>query len=265
MTLARWIPPPLLPLARRAYQTAQWLPQWPSAAWHPWRVVSKRRLARWRDVHRGQRCFVLGNGPSLRHTDIGKLRGKITFGMNRVYLAFPTWGFHTTYLVSVNDLVIEQCADDFRQLAMPKFFTWRARRWLPLDEHTTFLFTTYMAPRFATDARGRLWEGATVTYVTLQLAYHMGCQEVILLGVDHNFATKGQANQTVVSDGADPNHFHPDYFGRGFRWQLPDLETSEIAYRMAREAYARAGRRIVDATIGGKLTVFPKVDFESLF
>ena len=254
-----------LSLLRRAYQTAQWLPQWPSAAFHPWRRESKRRLAALRDVHRGQRCFVIGNGPSLRRTDVAKLRDEITFGMNRVYLAFPEWGFRTTYLVSVNDLVIEQCAADFRELAMPKFFTWRARRWLPLDEHTAFLFTTYMAPKFATDARGRLWEGATVTYVSLQLAFHMGCEEVILIGVDHSFATQGEANKTVVSEGDDPNHFHPGYFGKGFRWQLPDLETSEMAYRMAREAYAKAGRRVLDATVGGKLTVFPKVDYESLF
>jgi hypothetical protein len=93
----------------------------------------------------------------------------------------------------------------------------------------------------------------------------MGCEEVILIGVDHNFATRGEPNKTVVSAGEDPNHFHPGYFGKGFRWQLPDLETSEMAYRMAREAYERAGRRVVDATVGGKLTVFPKVDYESLF
>jgi hypothetical protein len=34
---------------------------------------------------------------------------------------------------------------------------------------------------------------------------------------------------------------------------------------MAREAYRKAGREIVDATVGGKLTVFPKVDYASLF
>jgi hypothetical protein len=34
---------------------------------------------------------------------------------------------------------------------------------------------------------------------------------------------------------------------------------------MAREAYAADGRRILDATVGGKLTIFPKVDYGSLF
>jgi len=85
------------------------------------------------------------------------------------------------------------------------------------------------------------------------------------VGVDHNFQTKGPANTTVTSSGDDPNHFSPNYFGKGFRWQLPDLEGSERAYHLARQTYEASGRRIVDATVGGKLTVFPKVEYTSLF
>ncbi len=88
---------------------------------------------------------------------------------------------------------------------------------------------------------------------------------MILIGVDHNFVTQGKPNATVISEGDDPNHFSPNYFGKGFRWQLPDLETSEMAYRMARQAYEKDGRSILDATVGGKLTVFPKVKYETLF
>ena len=93
----------------------------------------------------------------------------------------------------------------------------------------------------------------------------MGIEKAILIGVDHNFADKGEANKTIVSQGDDPNHFMPNYFGKGVKWQLPDLDTSEIGYALAREAYHRAGREVVDATVGGKLTIFPKVDYHSLF
>jgi hypothetical protein len=172
-------------------------------------------------------------------------------------------------LVSVNDLVIEQCVREMQLLAIPRFFSWRSRRFVaPASSGSrlpTFLYTTYESPTFARDARGRLWEGATVTYVALQLAFHMGFEQIVLVGVDHYFATQGQANKTIVSDGEDRNHFSPEYFGKGFRWQLPDLETSEIAYTMARDAFKQAGREVLDATVGGKLTVFPKVDYRSLF
>lgn len=235
-------------------------------------LVSRRfrddqeRLVSYRGRHAGERCFILGNGPSLRDTDLSKLESEATFGLNRIYLLFDEMGYQTTYFVAVNTLVIEQCAEDIRALAMPKFITWRGRRWLADDPDTVFLDTDYTPPpTFSEVATGRVFEGSTVTYVALQLAFHMGFEKVILVGVDHNFQTEGPPNVTVTSDGSDQDHFAADYFGEGFRWQLPDLEASERAYRMAREAYGAAGREVVDATIGGQLEIFPKVDYDSLF
>ena len=120
---------------------------------------------------------------------------------------FPELGFTTTYFLSVNNLVIEQSADDIRDLPIPKFLTWRAHSFLQPTDDTIFLFTTYTGQKFAIDARERLWEGATVTYVALQLAFYMGFNPVILIGVDHSFSTKGKPNTTVVSQGDDPDHF----------------------------------------------------------
>ncbi len=280
-TLKRFLPPPVWHAARDAYALARRVPELPGAYLHPWRRESIRQLAALKDKYRGERCFIIGNGPSLRRTDVAPLKDEFTFGMNRVYLAFEAWGFQTSFLVSVNDLVIEQSVNDFLALDMPRFFSWRSRRFFPprlpnphspvpspqspIPNPPIYLYTTYDAPAFARDARFRLWEGATVTYVCLQLAFHMGFDEAILIGVDHSFTSKGEANQTVVSDGDDPNHFDPRYFGKGFRWQLPDLDTSERAYWMARRAYERAGRRVLDATLGGKLQVFPKVPYASLW
>ncbi|NTV37220.1 MAG: DUF115 domain-containing protein [Anaerolineaceae bacterium] len=239
--------------------------QWPSATFHPWRRDSIRRLEALRDIHKGERCFVMGNGPSLKNTDLSKLKNEYTFGMNRIYLAFPEMGFPTSYLVTVNDLVVEQCAADFQNMNVPRFVSWRARKWLYPADDLYFLFTTYTGQKFGRDATRRLWEGATVTTVTMQLAYYMGFSKVILIGVDHNFTTQGKPNTTVVSQGDDPNHFSAGYFGKGFRWQLPDLDTSEVGYAIARQAFEEDGREVVDATIGGKLQIFPKVEYDSLF
>ncbi len=268
-TLKRITPSPIWGLARETYLGLRRMPQALEAATHPWRRDSIARLGEWKDRCRGQRAFIIGNGPSLNQTDLSKLKGEFTFGLNRIFLMFPNLGFSTSCLVSVNDLVIEQSLTEITALPVPTFLSWRSHRFFPQSggahPSSIFLYTTYESPTFARDARGRLWESATVTYVALQLAYHMGFEQVVLIGVDHNFASKGQANKTVVSQGDDPNHFSPRYFGKGFRWQLPDLDTSEIGYRMARDAYERDGRQVLDATVGGKLTVFPKIDYNSLF
>ena len=264
-TAKRIMPGPLWNAARSSYDALARLPEVPAAYLHPWRRESRKRLAALKDIHKGERAFIIGNGPSLRATDLKKLRNECTFGLNRIYLLFPELGFTTTYFLSMNDLVIQQCAAEILALPIPKFLTWRSHRFLTPTQDTQFLYTSYTGPKFARDITGRLWEGATVTYVALQLAFHMGFEKVILIGVDHNFATKGDANKTITSQGDDPNHFSPNYFGKGFKWQLPDLETSERAYRMARAAYAADGREVLDATVGGKLTVFPKVDYDGLF
>jgi Protein of unknown function DUF115 len=268
-TIKGIIPNPIWQFARSSYDSIKRAPGLPAAYLHPWRRESIRRLAALKDIHKGKRAFVIANGPSLKHTDMSRLRNEYTFGMNRIYLMFPELGFSTTYLTVVNDLVIEQTASDLAALSLPKFLAWRSRRHFPANlpntQLPTFLYTSYTGPRFSTDVRGRVWEGATVTNVILQLAFHMGFQQVILIGVDHNYTATGKPNTTVVSQGDDPNHFSPSYFGKGFRWQLPDLETSEVGYAMAREAYRSAGRELLDATVGGKLTIFPKVDYETLF
>ncbi len=267
--LKQMTPTALWRAGSQAWYAMQRAAQEPAAAWHPWRRNSIARLGEFQNKHGGQRCFILGNGPSLKNTDLSKLKGEFTFGLNRVYLLFPEMGFSTTYLVVVNNLVIEQFAENILDLPIPKFFSWHARSLLPADlpaeRLPMFLHTTYTGPKFATDARQRLWEGATVTYVALQLAYYMGFETAVLIGVDHNFSTQGKPNTTVVSTGDDPNHFHAGYFGKGVRWQLPDLDTSERAYTLARRAYEADGRRVLDATVGGKLTVFPKVEYAELF
>ncbi len=194
------------------------------------------------------------------------LQHEYTFGLNRIYLLFPQLGFSTSCLVAVNDLVIEQCAGEIKQLTLPRFLTWRARTWFPPQPSLTYLDTDFTGEEgFSPSLTGRIFEGFTVTNVALQLAYHMGFSEVILIGVDHNYVTQGAANQAVISQGDDPNHFASNYFGKGFKWQLPDLAGSERGYTRAHDAYAQVGRRILDATIGGKLTIFPKVDYLSLF
>jgi hypothetical protein len=268
-TLKRITPPPLWNLARATFDALRRAPELPAAYLHPWRRESIRRLAGLKDIHQGRRAFIIGNGPSLRQTDLTKLKNEFTFGMNRIYLIFPELGFHTTYFCATNNLVIEQFGDDILGLPMPKFLAWRShdrfRSDLPVSELPTFLYTSYTGPGFSRDVRGRVWESATVTNVALQLAFHMGFEQVILIGVDHNFTSKGEANKTVVSQGDDPNHFAPNYFAKGYKWQLPDLDTSEIGYAFAREAYRKAGRQVLDATMGGKLTIFPKVDYNSLF
>ncbi len=228
--------------------------------------LSYRRIQKYQDIYKGRRCFIIGNGPSLNKMDLSLLTKEKTFGTNRIYLLFEKMGFQTTFYVAVNHLVIEQSANDIVNVVRcPKFLDWEARNLVKFTPDMMFLKTYHDAPQFFTDITRGIWQGMTVTFVAMQIAYYMGFDQAILIGVDHKFLTPGSPHQVVVSTGGDPNHFSPEYFGNGFRWQLPDLDGSELAYRMAEFQFEQHGREILDATIDGNLQVFKKVDFYSLF
>ena len=227
--------------------------------------ASASRLRDLQGMYTGRRAFIIGNGPSLRRMDLAPLRGEITFGLNRINLIFSKLGFGTTFLVAVNRLVVQQSGGEILTAPVSeRFISWSAREYLPSASHP-ILLRSLTSPQFSKDAAVGVWEGATVTYVAMQLAYHLGIRDVVLIGVDHTFVTTGAPHTVVTSNEPDRNHFDPSYFGPGYRWQLPDLETSEVAYRMARSAFEAVGGRVRDATVDGQLDVFPKVDFAALF
>ena len=117
--------PQIVQTLGNTYDAILRLPELPAAYLHPWRRESIRKLSALKDSHRGERCFLIGNGPSLRSTDLSRLKGEFTFGFNRIFLAAAELGFVPSCLVSVNDLVIEQSAAELQALKVPKFFSWR--------------------------------------------------------------------------------------------------------------------------------------------
>jgi hypothetical protein len=225
---------------------------------------SFERLVAMRNRYAGERCFIIGNGPSIALTDVGRLRRELTFALNRGYLLFDRIGGPTTFLVAINRHVIQQFGTEIAAAGLPTFVGWRSHSEMPPGGDVTFIRRAHrysFSRNVATDGAS---EGPTVTFMALQLAYHMGFREVVLIGVDHSFSTPGPENQVVTSNGEDANHFDPNYFGPGIKWQLPDLAMSEVVYRLAKDVFEADGRRIVDATVGGRLEVFDKVALERI-
>jgi hypothetical protein len=222
---------------------------------------SMTRLGELADRHRGETCVIIGNGPSIAGEDFSKLKGVSTFCLNRGYLKWREEGLEPTYFMAVNDLVIEQFHTEIAKLRCPLLLPWDHHALFQENENAVFIEMRWHK-RFFGDVRDGLWAGATVTFAAMQVAFHMGFETAILIGVDHRFKDQGPAHAEVLQKGDDGNHFAKDYFGRGVRWNLPDLEQSERSYRMADKIYSAAGRKIVDSTRGGALDVFEKMPLE---
>jgi GT2 family glycosyltransferase len=225
---------------------------------------SARKLEGFRDRYYGKRCFIIGNGPSLNQIDWSLLKNEYTFGLNKIYLLFNKMGFTPSFYTCTNPLVIEQSIDEIHKITSEKFLPSNHIQLIEDPTNITF-FKTSTKQYFSKDAAKEVSEGYTVTHAALQMAYFMGFRQVILVGVDHYFETSGLPNSIVVSKGDDPNHFDPSYFGTGLRWQLPDLQKSEISYNLSKAVFESDGRIILDGTINGRLTVFPKIDYRKIF
>lgn len=225
--------------------------------------AARERLAALRDSHRGETCVVLGNGPSVMSLDLEQLDGVPTFCLNRGYLLWEGSGRTPSFYVAVNDLVIEQFHRDIAELPCPLFLPWLHRARFG-DVTNAVFFEVRTGERFATDGTRGIAPFATVSVAALQLAYHLGFSTVILLGVDHRFASEGPPHQRVRQVGGDPNHFRDDYYGNGTVWQLPDLRQSERGYRSARAVFEADGRSVINATPNTALHVFPRAALDEV-
>ena len=197
-------------------------------------------------------------------TDLSKLKDEYTFGLNRIYLNYESMGFEPTFYCAVNPYVIEQFADEIDRVGSIKFLRERAEKYFH-NTMNTFFVRSKVEAKFNANFEDCSWfEGWTVTFCAMQVAYYMGFSEVVLVGVDHDFSNKGEPNKVVTSAGDDENHFSEKYFSEGVKWQYPDLKKSEKWYLEAERYFRVDGRQIVDATIGGNLDVFEKVNFDDI-
>ena len=227
--------------------------------------LNKKRLQKFKNIHKNKRVFIIANGPSLNKINFTKLNNEITIGMNRGYLLKDKIGFSPTYLVSIaNKTQLGQFCNDFDDLDMVCFFNWSFRNKLSKRNNQYFIKERF-SPKFIPDITKRIGSGKTVTYACLQLAFYMGFKEVFLIGKDHSYNTKARTGTFFTSDGKENNHFIAGYYKSGMVWDAPDYETEEFVYKVTKDFFECNNRKIFDATIDGKLNIFNKVDYNKLF
>ena len=238
-----------------------------------------KRLRSFHNLHWGKRCFIVGNGPSLKKTDISLLHNEVTFAVNSFYYMTDEVGFQPTYYVVEDNHVIDDNLDRIHQIkATAKFFPDKYAHLIRHDENVFFMptdwscyFTSkpeYQYPKFSDDISQKIYTGQSVTYLNLQIAYYMGFSQVYIIGLDFSYEIPKNievSGCSITSLDDDPNHFHPEYFGKGKKWHFPKLNSCLNSYRNAKFFYEERGRKVYNATIGGRLGIYDRVDYYSLF
>jgi hypothetical protein len=225
--------------------------------------------------HIGERCFIIGNGKSLSISDLNLLSKEVTFAVNYINIAFSETSWRPTYYVTQD--YIAMCDVDVISQRMPltKLFLNMDHitietdfipntLYFSLDNTEAFLFPyPHNKPSFSKMPL-KIIQGHTVLYTCFQIAAYMGFSEIYLLGVDNDFAIMRTYDGNLIVNGKK-NHFSDEYEQLISNTNyIPDIDSLNKTYEAAYEYFEANNITVMNATKGGKLDVFPRIDFDSL-
>jgi hypothetical protein len=205
----------------------------------------------------------------MRVEDLEILHNKqeICFGFNKVFRIYNETKWRADYLCVSDSRVMETCEEELRAYKGTLILSDEYHRTTDLIFENALYFHFNMEqsfpnfPQFSKDISSGTFLGNTSVYdIGLQFAAYMGAAEIYLIGVDNNYSKViMEANNHFIKDNFRPEDekiykdaiFEPDKVNKAF----------EKAENYSREH----GFRIFNATRGGKLEVFERIDFDSLF
>lgn len=227
----------------------------------------------------------MGNGPSLNQMDLELFSKEYVWASNRAYLLFDRISWRPDFYTAVDRRVVPDIAAELRSLPqmLPGtefFWPLEFRNQQLLDDARNVSWfdeelvdeSIFPARVFSKDCASYVVHPRTVTITALQLAVYMGFNPIYLIGCDTKYvipdSTKidgleGELLTSVAND--DPNHFDPAYFGAGSMWHSPHPEKMISHYQAVKRVCETLNVEIFNATVGGMLEVFPRIDYLSVF
>lgn len=224
---------------------------------------TEHRLENYRNKHMGERCFIIGNGPSLNKEDLEKLDSEITFACNRIYVMFDNLKWRPTYYSCQDPTIIRSCINEINnQKKLIKFIKPTGEKKYDINDAIYFNVNYSFSknrkkPPFSDNMRLGIYDGLSVVYSQMQIAAYMGFKEIYLIGVDCNYSID---NRTINENSyPDKRMYEPKKVG-----MPPDFEYTFKAYYSAKEYCKEKGIVIKNATRGGKLEVFDRVNLDDI-
>lgn len=212
--------------------------------------------------HKGQRCFIVATGPSQSIEDINKLKGEITFSVNSIYTCFSDTDWRPTYYCVQDRVVYEKnckgidelkAAQRFISDSIPQAYR-KGDILYPTNERFHHCFNGYkFRIRFSDDSSKVVFAANTIVYSAIQLAVYMGFSEIYLTGCDCNYTSPKK-------------HFNHDTNEKiESKIKLDEIGNLMLAsYRAAKKYTDTHPVKIYNATRGGKLEIFPRVNLDDV-
>jgi hypothetical protein len=145
------------------------------------------QLRKLKNIHKGSRCFIVGNGPSLTAEDLTKLYqlGEVTFAMNRIYHIFDKTLWKPTYYCCEDPLIIKEKQKEINEIKCSyKFIPINLKWYHGVNINKPYYyFSNYKRDRdgihpVSTDISRQINCRGTVTFTCIQIAIYMGFKEI---------------------------------------------------------------------------------------
>ena len=226
------------------------------------------KILKLRNIHKGRRCFIIGNGPSLKATDLDYLKNEITFASNGIFNIFSETDWRPTYYMCQDGKVLSSVIT--RALKIPAnilFFPYNSYGVrMPKRKNIIRYFDEWDIPdydtfEFSEDCSIKIRNCYTVTYSLMQLAVYMGIKEIYLIGMDNKYSAVKANDGTIKNDNVK-NHFGGSK--DNYAVNIPLEGKMDAAYMFAKEFSDNHGIKIYNATRGGYLEIFERVNFDHI-
>lgn len=219
------------------------------------------KIKQLKNQYEGERCFIIATGPSMTKEDLLKLKHEYTFGCNSLAKIFSEIGWETTFFGIQDQSVYAKLKRDIQKLKNTILFisnnssdieSLRCRTYpYALNIYNQKTETDNFVYKFSDDPFKEICGGFTIVYSLIQLAVYLGFKEIYLLGCDCDYVDDKNKRHFIES-----GHYDPGYKTVGLK--MID------AYKVAKEYADAHGIKIFNATRGGMLEVFQRVDLDEV-
>ena len=229
-------------------------------------------IRKFKDCHKGKRCFIIGNGPSLTPEDLDMIKDEFSIAANKIYNIYDRTEWRPTYYICEdNESIIADIGESLDKLESREvFLSWAMHDKIHNKDNFHFCcFNPYYVVNLFNYSKTDISEdlskyfgwACTVTFSAIQLAIYMGFSEIYLLGVDFSYPYYRDAKGRKHFTGDAESHFA----GGAYKWTNYMVKvTNENGYNSAREYCDSHNILIKNLTRGGKLEAFERESLENI-
>lgn len=234
-------------------------------------------LKRFDNLHQGEQCFIIGNGPSLKMEDLDVLyqHNMCSVGVNGIFHAFPRTKWRPSYYLATDSVAYVGWKKELMKLETQILFLGDLVDkddvvQSSFDELVSmpnvYSFHWQRIPGVSKDFSCGCYVCGTVIEACLQLAIYMGFKEIYLMGMDFNYHSSPHADSYFDEHYLDIYKREAVYL-KSLPKNINEFDYENVAYNLflIRRFSESNSIRIYNATRGGKLEVFERVDFDTLF